>query len=162
MLKEGNKAIDFELENQDGHRIKLSDFKNKIVVLYFYPRDLSSGCTKEAQAFRDYYKKIKELNGVISGISGDEKELHKKFIEKERLPFDLLVDTNFIVSTLFNVYKERSMYGRKHMGIERSTFIIDKDEIIRKVWRNVKVPGHVEEVIKTLEEVNKIQWFKRN
>jgi len=157
MLKEGNKAIDFELENQDGHRIKLSDFKNKIVVLYFYPRDLSSGCTKEAQAFRDYYKKIKELNGVISGISGDEKELHKKFIEKERLPFDLLVDTNFIVSTLFNVYKERSMYGRKHMGIERSTFIIDKDEIIRKVWRNVKVPGHVEEVIKTLEEVNKIQ-----
>lgn len=157
MLKEGNKAIDFELENQDGHRIKLSDFKNKIVVLYFYPRDLSSGCTKEAQAFRDYYKKIKELNGVISGISGDEKELHKKFIEKERLPFDLLVDTNFIVSTLFNVYKERSMYGRKHMGIERSTFIIDKDEIIRKVWRNVKVAGHVEEVIKTLEEVNKIQ-----
>ena len=157
MLKEGNKAIDFELENQDGHRIKLSDFKNKIVVLYFYPRDLSSGCTKEAQAFRDYYKKIKELNGVISGISGDEKELHKKFIEKERLPFSLLVDTNFIVSTLFNVYKERSMYGRKHMGIERSTFIIDKDEIIRKVWRNVKVPGHVEEVIKTLEEVNKIQ-----
>ncbi len=156
-MKEENKAIDFELENQDGHRIKLSDFKNKIVVLYFYPRDLSSGCTKEAQAFRDYYKKIKELNGVISGISGNKKELHKKFIEKERLPFDLLVDTNFIVSTLFNVYKERSMYGRKHMGIERSTFIIDKDEIIRKVWRNVKVAGHVEEVIKTLEEVNKIQ-----
>jgi peroxiredoxin Q/BCP len=157
MLKEGNKAIDFELENQDGHRIKLSDFKDKIVVLYFYPRDLSSGCTKEAQAFRDNYKKIKELNGVILGINGDKKELHKKFIEKERLPFDLLIDPNFIVSTLYNAYKERSMYGRKHMGIEHSTFIIDKEGIIKKVWRNVKVDGHIEEVITTIEEVNKIQ-----
>jgi len=156
MIKEGNTAIDFELENQNGKKVKLSDFTNKIVVLYFYPKDLSSGCTKEARTFRDNYEKIKELNGVILGISGNKKETHKKFIEKEGLPFDLLIDPNFIVSTLYNAYKEKSMYGRKYMGIERSTFLIDKDGIIKKVWRNVKVEGHVEEVIMAIEELSKI------
>jgi peroxiredoxin Q/BCP len=150
MIKEGDKAIDFELENQNGKKIKLSDFKEKIIVLYFYPKDLSSGCTKEAQAFRDNYEKIKELNSVVLGISGDKKELHKKFVEKDRLPFDLLVDQGFIVSSLYGVYKEKSMYGRKYMGIERSTFLIDQTGTIKKTWRNVKVAGHVEEVIKAI------------
>jgi peroxiredoxin Q/BCP len=150
MIKEGDRAIDFELENQNGKKIKLSDFKEKIIVLYFYPKDLSSGCTKEAQAFRDNYEKIKELNSVVLGISGDKKELHKKFVEKDRLPFDLLVDQGFIVSSLYGVYKEKSMYGRKYMGIERSTFLIDQTGTIKKTWRNVKVAGHVEEVIKAI------------
>jgi peroxiredoxin Q/BCP len=150
MIKEGDRAIDFELENQNGKKIKLSDFKEKMIVLYFYPKDLSLGCTKEAQAFRDNYEKIKELNSVVLGISGDKKELHKKFVEKDRLPFDLLVDQGFIVSSLYGVYKEKSMYGRKYMGIERSTFLIDQTGTIKKTWRNVKVAGHVEEVIKAI------------
>ena len=153
MIKKGNRAIDFQLENQNGKKIKLSDYKDKIVVLYFYPKDLSSGCTKEARAFRDNFKKIKELNGVILGVSGDIKELHKKFIEKENLPFNLLSDHDFIVSTLYNAYEEKSMYGRKYMGIERSTFLIIGTGIIKKTWRNVKIDGHVEEVIKAIEEL---------
>ena len=153
MIKKGDRAIDFQLENQNGKKIKLSDYKDKIVVLYFYPKDLSSGCTKEARAFRDNFKKIKELNGVILGVSGDIKKLHKKFIEKENLPFDLLSDHDFIVSTLYNAYEEKSMYGRKYMGIERSTFLIIGTGIIKKTWRNVKIDGHVEEVIKAIEEL---------
>jgi len=153
MIKKGNRAIDFQLENQNGKKIKLSDYKDKIVVLYFYPKDLSSGCTKEARAFRDNFKKIKELNGVILGVSGDIKELHKKFIEKENLPFNLLSDHDFIVSTLYSAYEEKSMYGKKYMGIERSTFLIIGTGIIKKTWRNVKIDGHVEEVIKAIEEL---------
>lgn len=153
MIKKGDRAIDFQLENQNGKKIKLSDYKDKIVVLYFYPKDLSSGCTKEARAFRDNFKKIKELNGVILGVSGDIKELHKKFIEKENLPFDLLSDHDFIVSTLYNAYEEKSIYGRKYMGIERSTFLIIGTGIIKKTWRNVKIDGHVEEVIKAIEKL---------
>jgi len=153
MIKKGDRAIDFQLENQNGKKIKLSDYKDKIVVLYFYPKDLSSGCTKEARAFRDNFKKIKELNGVILGVSGDIKELHKKFIEKENLPFNLLSDHDFIVSTLYNAYEEKSIYGKKHMGIERSTFLIIGTGIIKKTWRNVKIDGHVEEVIKAIEEL---------
>lgn len=153
MIKKGDRAIDFQLENQNGKKIKLSDYKDKIVVLYFYPKDLSSGCTKEARAFRDNFKKIKELNGVILGVSGDIKKLHKKFIEKENLPFDLLSDHDFIVSTLYNAYKEKSMYRRKYMGIERSTFLIIGTGIIKKTWRNIKIDGHVEEVIKAIEEL---------
>jgi len=153
MIKKGDRAIDFQLENQNGKKIKLSDYKDKIVVLYFYPKDLSSGCIKEARAFRDNFKKIKELNGVILGVSGDIKELHKKFIEKENLPFNLLSDHDFIVSTLYNAYEEKSIYGKKHMGIERSTFLIIGTGIIKKTWRNVKIDGHVEEVIKAIEEL---------
>jgi len=153
MIKKGDRAIDFQLENQNGKKIKLSDYKDKIVVLYFYPKDLSSGCTKEARAFRDNFKKIKELNGVILGVSGDIKELHKKFIEKENLPFNLLSDHDFIVSTLYSAYEEKSMYGKKYMGIERSTFLIIGTGIIKKTWRNVKIDGHVEEVIKAIEEL---------
>jgi len=153
MIKKGNRAIDFQLENQNGKKIKLSDYKDKIVVLYFYPKDLSSGCTKEARAFRDNFKKIKELNGVILGVSGDIKELHKKFIEKENLPFNLLSDHDFIVSTLYSAYEEKSIYGKKYMGIERSTFLIIGTGIIKKTWRNVKIDGHVEEVIKAIEEL---------
>jgi peroxiredoxin Q/BCP len=153
MIKKGDRAIDFQLENQNGKKIKLSDYKDKIVVLYFYPKDLSSGCTKEARAFRDNFKKIKELNGVILGVSGDTKKLHKKFIEKENLPFDLLSDHDFIVSTLYNAYEEKSIYGRKYMGIERSTFLIIGTGIIKKTWRHVKIDGHVEEVIKAIEEL---------
>jgi peroxiredoxin Q/BCP len=151
MIKARSIAIDFALENQDGNKIKLSDFIGKLLIIYFYPKDLSSGCTKEARAFRDNYEKIKELNADVLGISGDNVLLHKKFIEKEKLPFNLLSDHDLIVSTLYGVYKEKSMYGRKYMGIERSTFLIDEKGVIAKIWRKVTVQGHVEEVIKEIE-----------
>jgi peroxiredoxin Q/BCP len=151
MIKAGSMAIDFALENQDGNKIKLSDFAGKILIIYFYPRDLSSGCTKEARAFRDNYEKIKELNADVLGISGDNILLHKKFIEKEKLPFNLLSDHDLIVSTLYGVYKEKSTYGRKYMGIERTTFLIDEKGVISKIWRKVTVQGHIDEVIKEIE-----------
>lgn len=151
MIKTRSIALDFALENQDGNKIKLSDFTGKMLIIYFYPKDLSSGCTKEARAFRDNYEKIKELNADVLGISGDNILLHKKFIEKEKLPFNLLSDHDLIVSTLYGVYKEKSTYGRKYMGIERTTFLIDEKGVISKIWRKVTVKGHVEEVIKEIE-----------
>jgi peroxiredoxin Q/BCP len=130
----------------------LSDFRGKTVILYFYPKALTSGCTKEAQDFRDNYEEIKKLGAEVIGVSGDKVETIKKFKQKENLPFILLSDEGFKVSTEYGVYKEKSMYGKKYMGIERSTFIIDKDGIVRKIMRKVKVPNHVKEVI---EEIKK-------
>ncbi len=153
MIKEGDIAPDFELEEPQGHRVKISDFRGKNVVLYFYPKDLSSGCTKEAQAFRDNYKTLKRLNSEVIGVSNDSKEMHKKFIAKEHLPFILLSDPDKEVSKMYEVYKEKSLYGRKFMGIERSTFLIDKNGVIRKIWRKVKVQGHIEDVIKAIKNL---------
>jgi len=153
MNEEGSLATDFELLDAKGNKVRLSSFRGKIVVLYFYPKALSSGCTKEADDFRDHYAELKKLNAEVIGVSGDKVETLKKFAEKESLPFILLSDLNFEVSNNYGVYKEKSMYGRKYMGIERSTFIIDRERNHKKAFRKVKVPNHVNEVIEVIKHL---------
>ncbi|AAM24779.1 MAG: Peroxiredoxin [Caldanaerobacter subterraneus] len=153
MVEVGKKAPDFVLPDADGRQVSLSDFLGKNVVLYFYPKDNTPGCTKEAVAFRDSIKTIEDKNAVVIGISLDDEASHRKFIEKYSLPFVLLSDKEAKVSTEYGVYKEKNMYGKKKMGIERSTFIIDSKGIVRKIFRKVKVDGHVDQVLKALDEI---------
>ncbi|MDO5437237.1 MAG: thioredoxin-dependent thiol peroxidase [bacterium] len=124
----------------------VSDFKGKRVILYFYPKDNTSGCTQEACDFRDNINRLTKYDVVI-GVSPDSIKSHKSFKEKQNLNFILLSDSEHKLAEEFNVWKEKSMYGRKYMGIERSTFIIDKDGNIEKEWRKVKIKGHIDEVI---------------
>jgi peroxiredoxin Q/BCP len=128
-------------------RWKLADAAGKKLVIYFYPRDNTSGCTKEGEAFRDLYPAFKKAGTVIVGLSPDSIASHEKFKAKMKFPFDLLADEDLSVCELFEVYKEKSMYGRKYMGVERSTFLIDARGVLRREWRKVKVPGHAEEVL---------------
>ena len=152
MLAEGKKAPDFTAMNQNGEKVKLSFFKNKKnVVLYFYPKDMTPGCTTEACDFRDNFKKFRDTE--ILGVSIDSPERHQKFIEKQSLPFTLISDEDTKVAEKYGVWKEKSMYGKKFMGIVRSTFIIDKGGKIRKIYPKVKVKGHVEEVLGILKEL---------
>jgi len=150
MLEEGKKAPDFTAIDQNGDKVKLSSFKNKKnVVLYFYPKDMTPGCTTEACDFRDNFKKFKDTE--ILGVSIDSPERHQKFIEKQSLPFTLISDEDKKVVEKYGVWQEKSMYGKKFMGIVRSTFIIDKTGKIRKIYPKVKVKGHVEEVMAILK-----------
>ena len=152
MLKEGNKAPDFTALDQSGTQVKLSSFKGKKnVVLYFYPKDMTPGCTTEACDFRDHYKKFKGTE--ILGVSIDSPEKHQKFIEKYDLPFPLISDTDHKVVNKFKVWQEKNLYGKKYMGIVRSTFIIDKSGTLRKIFPKVKVKGHTEEVLAALKEL---------
>jgi peroxiredoxin Q/BCP len=145
---EGKKAPAFALEATDGTKIALKDFAGKQpVVLYFYPKDMTSGCTTEACDFRDNGAALKKLGVAVLGVSPDSVKSHGKFTEKEQLNFPLLADVEKKVAEAYGVWVEKSMYGRKYMGIERSTFLIDKDGKIAKAWRKVKVPGHVAEVL---------------
>jgi peroxiredoxin Q/BCP len=146
----GDKAPEINLKNQDGIAVSLEDFKGKNVVLYFYPKDNTSGCTAEACYFRDEFPKFGKLNAVIIGISPDSSESHKKFAAKFNLPFVLLSDEDKKVLVAYGVWKEKSMYGRKYMGVERTTFIIGADGIIKKIFNKVKVQGHNQEVIEAL------------
>jgi len=152
MLEEGAKAPAFSLKDQDGKTVKLSDYKGKHVVLYFYPKDNTPGCTREACAFRDEHSKLLEQGAVVLGISPDDEKSHRKFIDKFELPFPLLCDEGHAVSEKFGAWGEKSMYGRKMMGIIRSTFLISPDGKIAKVWPKVKVDGHVEKVLEALGE----------
>jgi thioredoxin-dependent peroxiredoxin len=154
MIEEGKKAPAFKLINQDGDIVSLSDFSGKNVVLYFYPKDDTSGCTKEACNFRDELPKFGKLNAVILGVSPDSVESHKKFIAKYNLPFTLLSDEKKEAIEKYDVWKEKSMYGRKYMGVERSTFIIDKNGKIGKIFRKVKVDNHNEEVMNAIKEIS--------
>jgi len=151
MLQEGNKAPDFKLKDQNEKEISLSDYKGKNVILYFYPKDNTSGCTAEACSFRDDFPKFKKVEAVILGVSPDSVESHKKFAKKYNLNFSLLADEDKEVIKKYDVWKEKSMYGRKYMGVERSTFIIDSDGKIKKIFRKVKVQGHNEEVMEVLK-----------
>ena len=152
-LKVGDKAPSFKLKNQDGKTVSLSDLKGKPVVLYFYPKDDTSGCTKEACNFRDEFPKFKKSKAEIIGVSADSVESHKKFAEKYNLPFDLLSDEKKEVLEKYGVWQEKSMYGRKYMGIVRTTFIIDQSGKIRKMFPKVKVNNHNKEVMEALKEL---------
>lgn len=152
MLEVGKKAPDFTLTDQNGKKISLKDLKGKKVVLYFYPKDNTSGCTKEACNFRDDFPKFKKSETVILGVSPDSVSSHKKFAEKFDLPFSLLADEDKKVVQLYDVWKEKSMYGKKYMGVERTTFIIDENGKIRQIFNKVKVDGHNEEVMKALKD----------
>lgn len=147
----GNLAPDFALMGSDGKEHKLTDYRGKKVILYFYPKDNTPGCTTEACDFRDNINQINNLNAVVLGISKDNLSSHNKFIEKFNLPFVLLSDEDKVVCELYDVIKEKNMYGKKVLGIERSTFIIDENGKLIKEFRKVKVKGHIEKVLSSLQ-----------
>lgn len=152
MLKEGSKAPAFTLPNEKGKKVSLKDFEGQKVVLYFYPKDMTSGCTKEACDFRDAHPDFKKIKAVVLGVSPDSIDSHKKFAEKYELPFTLLSDENKKVLEKYGVWKEKSMYGKKYMGVERTTVIIDEKGKIQKIFPKVKVNGHVEEILEELRK----------
>ncbi len=137
----------FELPATGEQTLKLADFKGKKLVIYFYPKDSTPGCTTEGQDFRDDYNKFKRANTVVLGVSRDSIKSHENFKAKQEFPFDLLSDKEETLCTLFDVIKEKNMYGKKVMGIERSTFLLDEKGVLRQEWRKVKVAGHVDEVL---------------
>ena len=153
MLDVGDKAPAFSLEDQSGKTVKLSDFKGKTVVLYFYPKDDTPGCTREACAFRDEHSALRKAGAVVLGVSPDSGVSHAKFAGKYDLPFPLLADTDHAVSEKYGAWGEKSLYGRKFMGINRSTFLIDGSGKVARVWPKVKVDGHVDRVLQAIREI---------
>lgn len=147
------KVPDFTLPATGDKELSLSDFEGKNVVLYFYPKDSTPGCTKEGQAFRDMYADFQAQNAEILGVSRDGIKAHENFKAKQEFPFDLLSDKDETLCQLFDVIKEKNMYGRKVMGIERSTFLIDGEGVLRQEWRKVKVDGHADEVLDALKNL---------
>ena len=152
MLEEGKKAPEIKLKDQDGNTVSLDEFKGQKVVVYFYPKDDTTGCTKEACHFRDEFPRFEKLETKVIGISPDSVESHKKFAEKYNLPFTLLSDAGKDAVEAYDVWKQKSMYGRNYMGVERTTYIVDEDGKIQKVFPKVKVENHIEEVLKALNE----------
>ena len=150
MTQTGKKAPAFSLSNAEGQTVKLADFKGKKVVLYFYPKDDTPGCTKESCDFRDAQAPLKKAGAVVLGISPDSVESHQRFRDKFSLSFPLLADPEHQAIEAYGVWKEKSMYGRKFMGVERSSFLIDEQGILIEEWRKVKVEGHVEDVLASL------------
>jgi peroxiredoxin Q/BCP len=150
MLKEGDMAPDFTVKNQKGEKVKLSDFRGQKVVLYFYPKDDTPGCTKEACSLRDSFEIFEKKGVKILGVSNDDQQKHQKFISKYNLPFDLLADTDKTVVNLYGVYGEKSMYGKKYMGIHRKTFLIDENGKIAKIFDKVNVSKHAEEILEAI------------
>ncbi len=151
MLKEGDAAPDFTAKNQDGEQVKLADYKGERIVLYFYPKDDTPGCTKQACSLRDGFPKLKANNITVLGVSTDDEKSHRKFIEKYDLPFTLLADTDKEIVNKYGVYGEKNMYGRKYMGTNRTTFLIDETGKIAKIMKKVKVSEHADEVLKAFE-----------
>lgn len=149
-LSIGQLAPDFQLQNESGQIVRLSDFRGKPVVLYFYPKDDTPGCTKESCDFRDNYARVRSVGAEVFGISRDDVHSHSKFKNKYSLPFSLLADSEGKVTEAYGVWKEKSMYGRKYMGIERTTFIVDADGTIKKIYPKVSVTGHVDQVLADL------------
>lgn len=143
----GKKVPNFDLPATGEKNIKLSGLKGKKVVIYFYPKDSTPGCTTEGQDFRDHYAKFKRAGAIVLGVSRDSIKSHENFKSKQEFPFDLISDKDEVLCNLFDVIKEKNMYGKKVMGIERSTFLIDEKGILRQEWRKVKVAGHVEEIL---------------
>jgi peroxiredoxin Q/BCP len=154
MLVLNKPAPNFSLPATSGKVINLSDFKGKNVVLYFYPKDCTSGCTQEGKDFSENYKKFASLNTIILGVSRDSLKLHEKFKSEQQFPFELLSDADEKLCQLYHVLKEKTMYGKKTCAIERSTFLIDKRGILCHEWRKVQVPGHVEAVLQTVGKLS--------
>ena len=153
MIEVGKPAPDFTLPDQRGEMVTLSALRGAPVVLYFYPKDDTPGCTTEACGFRDARAEYEKVGARILGVSPDSVATHLKFAEKHALPFTLLADSNRQVCELYGVWKERNMYGKKSMGVERTTLVIDRDGIVRKVYPKVKVDGHVQAVLATLQTI---------
>lgn len=146
-LSIGDKAPDFVLPSEEGKQISLASLRGKKIVLYFYPKDSTPGCTQEACDFRDHFETFQKQGIAVFGISRDSAKSHAKFKEKHRLPFTLLVDHDGTVCEAYGVINKKSLFGNTFLGIERSTFLIDEMGIIRAIWRKVKVKGHVEQVL---------------
>ncbi|MFZ7944723.1 MULTISPECIES: thioredoxin-dependent thiol peroxidase [Bacillaceae] len=151
-VETGKKAPDFTLAAHTGETITLSNLKGKHVVLYFYPKDMTPGCTTEACDFRDQIHQFTDVDAVVLGVSPDPVERHLKFVEKYGLPFLLLADTDHQVAESYGVWKLKKNFGKEYMGIERSTFIIDKEGTVVKEWRKVQVKGHVEDALTYIRE----------
>jgi thioredoxin-dependent peroxiredoxin len=147
----GKKVPAFALPATGGQQLGLADFKGRKLVLFFYPKDDTPGCTTEGQGFRDHYAAFQAAGAGILGVSRDSVASHEKFKAKYEFPFELLSDADETLCGMFNVMREKNMYGRKVMGVERSTFLIDEKGVLRAEWRKVKVPGHVEEVLEAVQ-----------
>lgn len=153
-MKVGDQVVEFEFSATNGVQGRLSDYQGKWLVLYFYPKDSTPGCTTEGQNFRDHYPEFQKNNAEIFGVSRDSMSSHERFKTKQDFPFELISDSDSKLCELFDVIKMKSMYGREYLGIERSTFLIDPQGILREAWRNVKVKGHVEEVLNQLKQLS--------
>ncbi|WP_206831988.1 thioredoxin-dependent thiol peroxidase [Alicyclobacillus fructus] len=152
-LEVGVKAPEFAAESDSGEVVKLSDLRGQVVVLYFYPKDETPGCTQEACAFRDLKSRFDEVGALIYGVSRDDVRSHAKFRDKHGLNFPLLADADGQICQAYDVLKEKNMYGRKTIGIERTTYVIDRDGVIAAVFPKVKVDGHAEEVLAKVREI---------
>jgi thioredoxin-dependent peroxiredoxin len=148
-LQPGDKAPDFTVNDQDGKPVKLSDLRGKKVVLYFYPKDMTPGCTVEACNLRDNYKLMQKQGFEVLGVSTDPEKMHRKFIEKEKLPFRLLSDPNKVVHDAYGTWVEKSMYGRNYMGTARMTFVIDENGVLEDVIGKVDTKNHAAQILKT-------------
>ena len=149
----GSVAPDFTLPDEDGQMRSLSDYRGQNVILYFYPKDFTSGCSLEAQEFRDHEYEIGDLNAVVLGVSPDDSDSHKEFCQQQGLNFTLLADTEGEAAQLYDVWREKSVFGVKHAGGERTTFLIDEKGIVRKLYANVKPAGHAVAVIEDLRKL---------
>ena len=152
-IQAGTRVPEFSLPMTGGGTWRLKDAAGRKLVIYFYPRDMTSGCTRESQDFRDLTAAFRKAGTDVIGISRDNLASHKKFAAKESLPFPLLADTEEQVCKLFDVIKEKSLYGRKYLGVERSTFLLDGGGRVQQEWRKVKVPGHAEEVLEAAQRI---------
>ena len=152
-IEEGTKAPDFTLTADDGKKVKLSSLRGKPVVLYFYPKDDTPGCTKEACAFRDNQSALAKAGAVLLGTSPDDVASHVKFRDKYSLNFPLLADLDHQVAEKYGAWREKNMYGKKSMGVQRSTFLIDAEGVVRKVWKKVSVDGHDAQVLEALAKL---------
>ena len=153
MIREGDEAPDFTLQADDGREVSLSDYRGKKVVLYFYPKDGTPGCTREAIEFRNIFKEFMKEDAVILGVSKDSVQSHQKFKRKHELPFTLLSDPEGKVLDLYGVWKKKSLYGRTFMGTERTTFLIDERGILKKIYRKVKAKGHAQACLLDLTKI---------
>jgi len=152
-VEEGKRAPDFTLLADDGTRVKLSSKRGKPVVLYFYPRDDTPGCTREACAFRDQHKTLAKLGAEVLGVSADDIKSHEKFRDKFQLNFPLLADIDHKIAEKYGAWREKNMYGKKSMGIQRSTFLIDREGKVARVWKKVNVDGHDADVLEAIKQL---------